>query len=181
MVILTIFIALYLVFGIAAPALSASFSAFVTTAGTPPPPPGDKIPLKSIEDLTSLNATINLDVNGLINDERAQGDLTALLTMNDQGDSKISLSGSLLGDVAAQVGGSIVGLFTPSNVDIYKVPEGTYIVVNGIFPVCIKPKSLKAAADLEELNPQSLLSMVTNSDVTRGEYIGKAKLKGKSL
>jgi hypothetical protein len=161
--------------------LSATLSAFAAAASTPTPPPGEKIPLKPIEDLTSLNATINMDVNGLINDERAKGDLSALLTMNDQGESKISLSGSLLGDVAAQVGGSIVGLFTPSKVDIYKVPEGTYIVVNGIFPVCIKPKSLNAAAELEELSPQTLLNMVTSSDVARGEYIGKARWKGQSL
>lgn len=181
MAILTIFIALYLVFGIAAPALSATLSAFVAAAGTPTPPPGDEIPLKPIEDLTSLNATINLDVNGLINGERAQGDLTALLTTNDQGETQITVTGSLLGDIAAQVGGSIVGLFTPSKVDIYKVPEGTYIVVNGLFPLCIKPKSTKATAALEELSPQSLLSMVTSSDVARGEFIGEGKLNGKSV
>ena len=179
--ILAIFIALYLVFGIAAPALSAAYSGFAAAAGTPTPPPGDEIPLKPIEDLTSLNATINMDVNGLIDGERARGDLTALLTTNDQGESKISVTGSLLGDIAAQVGGSFVGLFTPSQVDIYKVPEGTYIVVNGLFPVCVKPESPKAAAALEELSPQNLLGMLTGSDVARGEFIGNAKLKGKSL
>ena len=42
-----------------------------------------------------------------------------------------------------QVGGSLVGLFTPSSVDIYKVPQGTYIVVNGLFPICIKPQESK--------------------------------------
>ena len=46
--------------------------------------PGDVIPLKPIADLTSLNATVKLDVNGLINGERAQGDLNVDLTTNDQ-------------------------------------------------------------------------------------------------
>ncbi|MCJ7511651.1 MAG: hypothetical protein MUO23_01620 [Anaerolineales bacterium] len=113
------------------------------------------MPLKSIAGLTSLNATVNLSVNGLVNGQRAQGDLTALVTTNDQGKSKITVSGSLLGQIAAQVGGSLVGLFTPSTVDIYKVPEGTYVVVNGLFPVCVKPEAAQATASLEEMSPAS--------------------------
>ena len=35
----------------------------------------------------------------------------------------------------------MVGLFTPSKVDIYKMPTGVYIVVNSLVPICIKAKS----------------------------------------
>ena len=52
--------------------------------GTPTPPPGDPIYLKTIDGLTSLNATVNIQVNGLINGKRAQGELEADLTTNDK-------------------------------------------------------------------------------------------------
>ena len=123
----------------------------VAPTSTTAPLAGDVIPLKPIADLTSLNATVKLDVNGLINGERAQGDLNVDLRTNDQGKSRISVTGPLLGELAAQVGGSLVGLFTPSSVDIYKVPQGTYIVVNGLFPICIKPQESKATAALDEM------------------------------
>ena len=109
--------------------------------GTPTPPPGDPIPLKTIDGLTSLNATVNIQVNGLIDGKRAQGELEAELTSNDKNQSKISVTGPLLGDIVAQVGGSLVSLFTPKAVDIYKTPEGTFIVLNGFFPVCVKPQA----------------------------------------
>jgi hypothetical protein len=112
-------------------------------------PPGAVIPMKSIDGLSSLDANVSLNVNGLINGERAQGDLTAVVTTNDQGKSKINVSGGLLGQIAAQVGGSLVGLFTPSNVDIFKVPQGTYVVVNGLFPLCAKPEAAQATASVE--------------------------------
>ena len=172
-------IVLYLALSIAAPAFSGTnLLALIASANTPTPPPGEVIPLKPIAGLTSLNATVNLDVNGLINGKRAQGDLTAVLTTNDQGKSQISVSGSLLGDIAAQVGGSLVGLFTPSSVDIYKVPEGTYVVVNSLFPVCVKPANTKATAALDEMSPQSLLTMLTSSDVARGKLVGEKTLNG---
>jgi len=158
---------------VAAPAFSvAALSALVAPASSPTPLPGDVIPLQSITDLTSLNATVKLDVNGLIDGKKAQGDLTGLLTTNDQGKSKITVSGSLLGDIAAKVGGSLVGLFTPSKVDLYKVPAGTYAVVNGLFPLCVKPKAADATAALDDLSPKSMLSMLTSSDVARGEFVG---------
>jgi len=166
---------LFLVLSAAAPAFSATLSALVASST---PPPGDVIPLKPITDLTSLNATVKIDVNGLINGKRAQGDLNAVLTTNDQKKSQISVTGSLLGDIAAQVGGSLVGLFTPSKVDIYNVPEGTYVVINGLFPVCVKPAAPNATAALDEMSPQSLLSMLTSSDVARGELVGQETLNG---
>ena len=168
-------VVLFLVLSAAAPAFSATLSALVASST---PPPGDVIPLKPITDLTSLNATVKIDVNGLINGKRAQGDLNAVLTTNDQKKSQISVTGSLLGDIAAQVGGSLVGLFTPSKVDIYNVPEGTYVVINGLFPVCVKPAAPNATAALDEMSPQSLLSMLTSSDVARGELVGQETLNG---
>lgn len=167
---------LFLVLSATVPALSASLSALLASTSTPPP--GDVIPLKSLEDLTSLNATVNIDVNGLINGERAQGDLKAVLTTNDQGKSKATVTGSLLGELAAQVGGSLVGLFTPSSVDLYKVPEGNYIVVNSFIPVCVKPKAANATQELDDMSPQSLLSMLTSSDVARGKLAGDETLNG---
>ena len=94
----------FLALGVAGPAFSTA--RLTALLAQPTPPPGEVIPLEPIAGLTSLNATVNLDVNGLINGKRAKGDLNALLTTNDQGKSKVTVSGSLLGDVAAQVGGS---------------------------------------------------------------------------
>ena len=177
--VLTIALVLYLMLGVAAPAFSTStLLAFLALSSTPTPPPGEVIPLKPIAGLTSLNATVQLDVNGLINGERAQGDLNAVLTTNDQGKSRITVTGDLLGDITAQVGGSLVGLFTPSSVDIYRVPEGTYVVINSLIPVCVKPTDSKATAALDEMSPQSLLGMLTSSDVARGKLVGQETLNG---
>ena len=165
--------------GFVAPVFSKSTIFLLLTAtSTPTPPVGDVIPLKSIAGLTSLNATVRIDANGLINGKRTQGNLTAELTTNNQGSSKITVTGPLLGDITAQVGGSLVGLFTPSSVDIYKVPQGSYIVVNSLIPVCIKPSNPKATAALDELSPQSLLDMLTNSDVARGKLVDTMTVNG---
>lgn len=167
---------LFLALSAAGPALSATFSNLLV--GTSTPPLGEVIPLKPIDGLTSLNATVKIEVNGLINGERAQGDLNAVLTTNDQQKSKVTVTGSLLGEIAAQVGGSLVGLFTPYSVDIYKVPEGTYIVANSLIPVCIKPKTENAPEELDDVSPQSLLSMLTSKDVARGKLVGDERLNG---
>ena len=177
--IVTIAVVLYLALGIAAPAFSTStLLALIAPKSAPTPPAGEVIPLKPIAGLTSLNATVQLDVNGLINGKRAQGDLNAVLTTNDQGKSRITVTGDLLGDITAQVGGSLMGLFTPSSVDIYKVPEGTYVVINSLVPVCVKPANTKATAALDEMSPQSLLGMLTSSDVARGKLVGQETLNG---
>jgi hypothetical protein len=174
-----IVIGLFLVLSGAGPALSsATLAAFAAQASTPTPLPDDVIPLKSISELSSLNATVTIDVNGLIDGQRAQGDLTALLATNDQGKSKVTVSGGLLGDIAAQVGGSVVGLFTPSKVDLYKVPQGAYVVVNGLFPLCVKPDAANATEALDKMSPSGLLDMLTNSDVARGELVGEETLNG---
>jgi hypothetical protein len=170
---------LFLVVGISVPAFSTgTHTALNAQSGTPTPLPGDVIPLKPITGLTSLNATVKIDVNGKINGKRAQGDLTALLTTNDQGKSQATVSGSLLGTVAAQVGGSVVGLFTPSKVDLYKVPGGAYVVVNGLVPICIKPTLPDATAALDDLSPQTMLGMLTGSDVARGKLVGQETRNG---
>ncbi len=170
---LTAFV-LILALSAAGPTFSANFSALLAETSTPIP--GEPIPLKPISGLTSLNATVKIDVNGLIDGERVQGDLNAVLTTNDQEQSKVTVTGSLLGDIATQVGGSVLGLFTPSSVDIYKVPEGTYIVANNLFPVCVKPKADKIPEALEDVSPESLLGMLTNSDVARGVLVGEERL-----
>jgi biopolymer transport protein ExbD len=167
---------LFVVFTAAAPAISATLHALSTATRTPPP--GEVIPLKPISGLTSLNADVNIQVNGLINGERAKGDLNAVLASNDQKKSQVTITGDLLGDIAAQVGGSLVGLFTPSKVDLYKVPEGTFIVIKGLFPVCIKTKTTQSTKELDDLSPQSLLGMLTGSEVARGKYVGDATLNG---
>jgi hypothetical protein len=171
-------IVLLLMLGVAVPAFPTTLTAVAAPASTPTPLPGDVIPLKPIADLTSLNATVSLEVNGMINGERTQGDLQAVLTTNDQGKSKITVSGSMLGDIVAEVGGALVGLFTPSEVDIYKMPDGTYFVINALFPLCIKADDPEDTAALEEMSPESLLTMLTGSDVARGKLVGEATLDG---
>jgi hypothetical protein len=170
--------ALLLAFDAAGPAFSPSALAALLAPAAPTPPPGDVIPLQSLADLTSFNATVKLDVNGLIDGKKTQGDLNGVLTTNDQKKSKITVSGGLLGELAAKVGGSLVGLFTPSKVDLYKVPHGTYIVVNALVPMCIKPKALNATATLDDMSPESLLTMLTSSDVARGKFVGDETLNG---
>ena len=171
--------ALFLALGMPGPALSTTpFAAQVAPTASPTPTAGDVIPIKPVTDLTSLNATVKLDVNGLINGKRAQGALTVLVATNDQGKSKATISGSLLGDIVAQVGGSAVALFTPSQVDVYKVPQGTFVVVDGLFPICVKPKAADATKSFDDLSPQGLLSILTSSDVARGKFVGDDSLNG---
>ena len=175
-------VVIVILLGVAWPVFStAALTAQGTPTSSPTPLAGEVIPIEPIADLTSLNATVTIDVNGLINDQRAQGDLNAVLTTNDQNKSRIIVSGSLLGDITAQVGGSLVGLFTPSTVDIYKVPEGTFIVANGLFPVCVKRDSPKDTETLNEMSPSSLLSMLTGSDVARGQLVGEESLNGAAV
>lgn len=156
--------------------LLALQSATATPAATVPP--GEVIPIKPLTDLKSLSATVNLNVNGLLDNKRTEGNLQAVVTTNDQNKSQISVSGSLLGPIAAQIGGSLVGLFTPKQADIFKVPEGTFVSVPGFLPICIKPNAPDATEALEELSPAGLMTMLTNNDVARGEFVGNETLNG---
>jgi len=158
--------------------LTGTHTVPLVQASTPTPPPNNVIPLKSITDFTSLNATVKLTANGLINGKRVNGDLTAQVTTNDQSKSQVTLSGSLLGPIVAQVGGSLVGLFTPSKVDLYKVPGGTYIAVNSLVPICVKTNPTDSTAALDDLSPQGLLNMLTSSDVARGQLVGQETRNG---
>jgi hypothetical protein len=161
-------------------ALAAAVSAMAPTP-TPFVPVGDPIPLKPLSGLTSLDATVNISVNGMLSDKRVQGDLTATVSTNNQGSSKIVVTGPLLGDIVAQVGGSAMSLFTPSQVQIYKVPEGTYIVVKSLFDVCIKPKAANSTEAMDQMNPQKLMDMFTSKDVARGTFAGNETIKGAAV
>ena len=168
---------LFLVLDVVAPAFSTSAVTWlVAPISAPTPAPGDPIPLKSIAGLSSLNATVKLDVNGKIDGKKTKGDLTALLASNDQNKSRVTVSGSLLGPIAAQVGGSVLGMFTPSKVDLYKVPAGAYVAINSLVPICVKPDTSTATAALDELSPSSMMNMLTGSDVARGKFVGDEKL-----
>ena len=141
---------------------------------------GDSIPIKPLADLSSLNATVTINADGTLNGKQTQGELVAELTTNDQKESMIVVTGSLLGDVIAQVGGAAVSLFRPSKVTVYNVPEGTYVVVSGLFDVCVKPKDPKAAEALDQLSPQSLMNVLANNDVARGKLVGEKTVNGKA-
>ena len=175
---IVIAVALFLVLDVIAPAFSTSAVTWLLApVSAPTPAPGDPIPLKSIDGLNSLNATVKLDVNGKIDGKKTKGDLNALLASNDQKKSQVTVSGSLLGQIAAQVGGSVLGMFTPSKVDLYKVPDGAYIAVDSLVPICVKPDTSDATAALDELSPSSMMNMLTNSDVARGKFVGDEKLE----
>jgi len=73
---------------------------------------------------------------------------------------------------------ALTSLNATIKIDIYKVPQGTYIVVNSLFPLCIKPADSKATAALDEMNPQSLMSMLTNSEVARGKLVEEKLVNG---
>lgn len=150
------------------------------TTATPAaqPTPSDVIPIKPLSGLSSLNATVNLTVNGLLDDKRTEGNLQALVVTNDENKSKVTVSGSLLGQIAAQVGGSLVGLFTPKEANIWKVPQGTFVTVDGFLPICIKPNAPNATKALEDVSPDGLMTMLTNSDVARGKFVGEETLNG---
>jgi hypothetical protein len=169
--------ALLLTLGTAGAAFSASPRPVLVA--TPAPAAGDAIPMKPIDGLQSLEASVSLNVNGLIDGERAQGDLDAVLKASEQGTSRVSVSGSLLGTLAAQVGGSLIGLFTPSSVDIYRTPQGAYIVVNSLVPLCIQADDAEAVAGLEALSPGQVLAMLSHPDVARGRYMGQEMLNGR--
>ncbi len=138
------------------------------------------IPLTGIEQLDSFEAIVALAVNGLAGDERTQGDLRGVMVVNGAS-SKVTVSGSLLGEIAAQIGGSLIGLFTPASVDLYKVPGSAYIVISGMFAMCIKPNAPKAIAVLDEMSPESLLMLLTSSDVARGQLMGEVTLRGRRV
>lgn len=159
-------------------AFAAQASATNTPTPTPTLVPGDPIPLKPLTGLTSLSASVVLNVNGEINGQRTQGTLNADVVTNLNDKSKVTVTGPLLGDIVAQVGGSAVSLFKPSQVDIYKVPTGTYIVVKSFLDVCVKPSDPKATEATDNLSPQALMTMLTSPEVARGKLVGEETRNG---
>lgn len=144
-------------------------------------PAGEIIPLKPLTDLSSLEATVKISANGTLNGKPVQGDLNAKLATNNQKKSQIVVTGDLLGDAVVQIGGSAVSLFRPSQATVYTMPDGTYIVLKGLFDVCIKPKDSKATETMAQLSPQSLMTMLTGSDVARGKLVGEETLNGTTV
>ena len=130
-----------------------------------------------MRDLTSIEATATITVDGMANGQPTTGELTADLVNGPDG-SRIVATGSLLGDIVAQIGGSAVSLFRPSQVSVYQVPEGSYAVVSGLFDVCVQPADPATVAALDELSPQSLLATLTSSDVARGTLVGEETIDG---
>jgi hypothetical protein len=173
-----------------APAATSTLAVALQATATPAPtaapqptvaPPvnaGDVIPIQPLTDVTSLSATVQLTADGLMNNRRAQGGLTAVVNTNDQGQSHIAVTGSMLGDIVAQVGGAAVSLFSPRQVDVYKVPEGTYVVVQGLFPVCIKPNAPRATEALDKMGPQEMMALLTAGDAARGTLVGDETVNG---
>ena len=80
--------------------------------------------------------------------------------------------------MASQVGGKLIGLFRPKQVSVYTVADGTYVVVSTLTDLCVKPSDNGATAALDQLSPQSLLALLTNSDVARGTMVGQETLDG---
>lgn len=169
----------YLAFDLARPASTGfTFASWFEQRKTPPPPLGDPIPMKPLSGLTSFESSVTLDVNGLIDGERAQGDLTADVIVANKDTSKVTVSGSLLGPIAARVGGSLVSLVTPSSVDLYKMPDGAYITIGGFIPICVKPKALNATETLDDLSPENLLALLTDPEVARGTFVSEGEING---
>ena len=142
-------------------------------------PIGDPIPLLSLAEFESLDAAVTLRVNGLIDGRRRDDLLNGLLTVNGPR-RKITVSGSLLGEIAAQVGGALIGLFVPPSVDLYNVPEGTYVVIGGLLPMCVEPQAAAATAVLDQMSPESLMTMLTSAEVARGTRVGQVMLNGRA-
>jgi len=155
--------------------ISAAGITAPTVAATAEP-----IPLTPLTDISSLQATVNIQVDGTVDGDPTQGDLTAELT-SQQGASRIDVTGSLLGDVVAQVGGSAVKLFRPKRVSVYGVPEGAYVVLDALIDACIKPEDPRATAALDQLSPQVLMETLTGSDVARGTLVGEESLGDMSV
>ncbi|RPJ38274.1 MAG: hypothetical protein EHM21_17090, partial [Chloroflexi bacterium] len=61
------------------------------------------------------------------------------------------------------------------------MPEGTYVVVNSLVPICVKPANTKDTAALDELSPQALLGMLTKSEVARGKLVGEKTVNGTAV
>ena len=136
------------------------------------------IPLTSLGDLTSLEATATLSAAGTMRGEEMAGDLTVQLVGDEQGQYRVDITGDLLGPVAAQVGGKLVNFFRPKQVSVYVVDEGNYVVVSGLTDVCVRTEDTATTEALSQLSPRGLMSILTDSDVANGTLVGTESLDG---
>lgn len=136
------------------------------------------IPVTSLGDLTSLEATVTLSAAGSLEGEEMAGDLAVQLVADEQQQYRIDITGDLLGPIAAQVGGRLVGLFRPKSVSVYVVEEGNYVVVSGLTDVCIRTEDTAATEALSQLSPRTLMTILTDSDVANGSLVGAETLDG---
>jgi len=164
-------------FVLAAAAGSAAQSSPVPGSSTGPL---EMITLSALADVTSLDATVTITADGTMGGQAMRGDLTADLSSNDQAQSRIDITGSLLGPVASKVGGSLVGLFRPSRVSVLTT-DATYIVVSGLTDLCVKPSDPSSTSALSQLSPQGLMTTLTSSDQPIGRYVGDETLNGQAV
>ena len=136
------------------------------------------IPLTSLGDLTSLEATATLSASGSLMGEEMSGDLTVQLVGDEQQQYRIDITGDLLGPVAAQVGGKLVNLFRPKQVSVYVVEDGNYVVVSGLTDLCIQTEDTDVTEALSQLSPRTLMAILTDSDVANGVLVGAESIDG---
>ena len=142
--------------------------------------PLERITLSALADVSSLDATVTISADGSLGGQAMAGDLTAVLSSNDQAQSRIDITGDLLGPVATKVGGSVVGLFRPSKVSVLTT-DSTYIVVSGLTDICVKPSDPSSTAALTQLSPQGLMTTLTSSEEPIGRYVGDETLNGQAV
>ena len=151
------------------------------TPGGEDPPGGSAsvpIPLTSLGELTSLEATATLSASGSLMGEEMSGDLTVQLVGDEQQQYRIDITGDLLGPVAAQVGGKLVNLFRPKQVSVYVVEDGNYVVVSGLTDLCIQTEDTDVTEALSQLSPRTLMAILTDSDVANGVLVGAESIDG---
>lgn len=136
------------------------------------------IPITTLGDLTSLEATATLSAAGTMQGEEMAGDLTVEFVADEQGHYRIDITGDLLGPVAAQVGGKLVKLFRPKRVSAYVVEDGNYVVVSGLTDLCIRTEDTATTEALSQLSPRTLMAILTDSDVANGSLVGVETLDG---
>jgi hypothetical protein len=136
------------------------------------------IPISSLGDLTSLEASVTLNAAGALQGKEMSGDLTVQLVGDEQQQYRIDITGDLLGPIAAQVGGRLVGLFRPKRVSVYVVEDGNYVVVSGLTDVCVRTEDTATTDALSQLSPRALMEILTDADVARGQLVGSESLDG---
>lgn len=178
-----------LVIAIATIALMANAAGATAQSESPGPSPalpGDgaasvPVPITSLGELTSLEAAVTINAAGSLGGKEMAGDLTVQLVGDEQGQYRIDITGDLLGPIAAQVGGRLVGLFRPKQVSVYVVEDGNFVVVSGLTDVCVRTEDTATTEALSQLSPRSLMQILTDADVARGTLVGPESLDGTAV